>query len=91
MFISLDKNRMINLDHVDRISIVWDDQIKKGRVKFIKCLGAIDIYNSIVGAINFDTKEEMEKFVDKRLKPLTYHPLGNIEFYLEEISKNVGM
>lgn len=90
MFIKIKGNQIINLDNVDSIWVFNDGGGYE--VKFIKYTG----YSRgkdycVIGSALFDTKEEMEKFVDKRLKPLTYNPLGNIEFYLEEISKNVGM
>lgn len=73
MFIAIKENQMVNLDNVDAIWLFHNND-GNYEIRFIK---QIDRRNDcVVGTALFETKEDMEKFIDMHLKPLTYNSLG---------------
>lgn len=72
MFINIGNGEIVNLNNVDKIFLSWDDECKdnKGIVKFIKCLDAIEAYNATIGIAKFNTKKDMNAFVDKYIVSL---------------------
>jgi hypothetical protein len=75
MFIRTEENRLVNLDNVDYISLNWDDEPKRN-IKFIKSSGWRN--GEVIGYAEFDTKEDMQSYIDKYLKPLKYDRIKEI-------------
>ncbi|MBV4439325.1 hypothetical protein KM788_03130 [Clostridium tyrobutyricum] len=66
---------MINLDNVDEICFLHSN--KGGcEVKFIKHAGWRD--SIVIGAASFDTKEDMQCYVNKYLEPLKHDKMKEI-------------
>lgn len=77
MFIVTDNNVMVNLDNVDKICInAYKGDCKIDFVKYIR--GNTGVCNQTLGSINFKTPEEIRKYVEKKLMPLTRDGLNDI-------------